>query len=597
MFWDGTRWISIEDAESTAPRPRRRGRFRDLAATLVMMLVLVAMAVPFTGAFAGTGSGTQLLKTWRSTSSVSVYQEGSKAVSYGGRWFTAYYPDYLGGKVRSTNARGASASLRFRGAAVSWIGPVGPTRGKARVYIDGKLVKTVNTYSPRFRPTRVLFQQSWSTNGTHRIKVVSSGTSGHPTVAIDAFAVKVVKTSVVEPPADAGAPVRTPAPDPSQAPDPTPTASDPAAASATPDASPTTSPSVAPQPSPSLAAKPAPTASPTPKPTPKPTPAPTPKPTPTPTPKPTIAPAAGCDATFGQSPSSTTDQSSAISSFLNANKGRTVCFTKGTYRVDAKLGIENWTGTILGQGSTFRRYSNTASSQIIRIVDSHDIVIDHLSVMGPASLSFIQTRTFGSGDREDEHAVSIESVKNITIRGGQFSNTYGDAFYIRARNSSDITPENVLISGVVMTINGRNNISVIGARNLRLTGSAGSNASLHGFDAEPNASSDVLDTITIDNTSFATFDAAHTSSGPGYAVAISPGYANVQARNVQLLDITMDKSMVLVSGYDSSHPASNITVKGCRPSTSTGRGALLQHISGLAFSDNGLLAPHLTDVK
>ena len=615
MFWDGTRWIS-EDADIPGPGPRPRGRFRDVAATLVMMLVLIAMAVPLTGAFAGTGSGTQLLKTWRSTSTVSVYQEGSKAISYSGRWFTAYYPAYLGGKVRSTNARGASASLRFRGAAVSWIGPVGPTRGKARVYIDGKLVKTVNSYSPSFRPTRVLFQKSWSKNGTHRIKVVSSGTSGHPTVAIDAFAVKVVATAV-QPPADAGAPVRTPAPDPSLAPDPTPTASDPAPASpaATPEAVPTTSPSLTPEPTPSLAAKPAPTASPTatpkptpaptpkptPAPTPKPTPAPTPKPTPAPTPKPTpaptIAPAAGCDATFGQSPSSTTDQSSAISSFLNANKGRTVCFTKGTYRVDAKLGIENWTGTILGQGSTFRRYSNSASSQIIRIVDSHDIVIDHLSVMGPASLSFIQTRTFGSGDREDEHAISIESVKNITIRGGQFSNTYGDAFYIRARNSTDITPENVLISGVVMTVNGRNNISVIGARNLRLTGSSGSNASLHGFDAEPNASSDVLDTITIDNTSFATFDAAHTTSGPGYAVAISPGYANVQARNVHLLNITMDKSMVLVTGYDTSHPASNITVTGCRPSTSTGRGALLEHINGLVFSDNGLLAPHLTDVK
>ena len=313
---------------------------------------------------------------------------------------------------------------------------------------------------------------------------------------------------------------------------------------------------------------------------------------PTPTP-------AGCDATFGQAPSSSSDQSSAIASFLRSNKGRTSCFAAGSYRVDGQVSLEGWSGTVLAGGVTFRRYSTSASGPIVRIVQGTGIVIDGLAIRGPASLSFVQTRTFGPGDHEDDHALTIESSDDVTVRRGHFTNTFGDGISVRARNAAgiDAPSRNILLSGLVFDVNGRNNISVISARSLRLTGSRGSNASLHGFDAEPNRSTDVLDGIRIDTTSFSTFDAAHTSSGPGYAVAISPGYANVQARNIDLVNLTMDKAMVLVTGYDSGHPASDVTISGCRPSTSSGRGALLEHIRGLSFTNNGLLEPHLTDVS
>ena len=68
-----------------------------------------------------------------------MYQETSSKISYRGTWATAHNADYLGGKARAAKAGKAKATLKFRGAAVSWVGPIGPTRGKARVYIDGKL--------------------------------------------------------------------------------------------------------------------------------------------------------------------------------------------------------------------------------------------------------------------------------------------------------------------------------------------------------------------------------------------------------------------------------------------------------------------------
>ncbi len=110
----------------------------------------------------------------------------------------------MDGKARSTKARSAKASLQFTGTAIAWVGPVGPSRGKARVYIDGRLVTTVNTWASTFRASRVLFTKSWAKVGTHRISIVANGTPGHPMVALDAFLVR--RERVAQSPAPTPAP-------------------------------------------------------------------------------------------------------------------------------------------------------------------------------------------------------------------------------------------------------------------------------------------------------------------------------------------------------------------------------------------------------
>ena len=80
----------------------------------------------------------------------------------------------------------------FNGSRVSWIGPTGPTRGKAKVYIDGNLKATVDLYSAKFRASTVLFALAIP-DGNHRISVVALGTSNRPVVAIDAFKVVDVR--------------------------------------------------------------------------------------------------------------------------------------------------------------------------------------------------------------------------------------------------------------------------------------------------------------------------------------------------------------------------------------------------------------------
>jgi hypothetical protein len=123
----------------------------------------------------------------------------------------------LGGKAKSSRDRLARATFRFSGNGVSWIGPVGPTRGKAKVYIDGKYAKTVDTYSSAFRPTRVLFKATFTSVRARRLTIVVMGTKGHAMVAIDAIVVRTVRDQPHPQPMTQPGPA-TPTPDPTLTP-------------------------------------------------------------------------------------------------------------------------------------------------------------------------------------------------------------------------------------------------------------------------------------------------------------------------------------------------------------------------------------------
>lgn len=118
------------------------------------------------------------------------FGETSTAIEYAGAWRMARHGGYAGDKVRYATAKGASATFTFTGRRVAWYGPTGPTRGKAKVYIDGKYAKTVDLHRRTFDPRAALFSRSWSEGGEHTIGIVVVGTSGHPMVAIDEFIVR-----------------------------------------------------------------------------------------------------------------------------------------------------------------------------------------------------------------------------------------------------------------------------------------------------------------------------------------------------------------------------------------------------------------------
>lgn len=129
--------------------------------------------------------------SWAESSTISVggISDRGSQVRYTSGWQSAALSSYLGGSVTWTRTAGATATVRFSGRSVAWVGPVGPTRGSARVYIDGRYIGTVSAYASSFAARRVLLAYRAGATGTHTLTIRAAGTSGHPVVALDWFAV------------------------------------------------------------------------------------------------------------------------------------------------------------------------------------------------------------------------------------------------------------------------------------------------------------------------------------------------------------------------------------------------------------------------
>jgi hypothetical protein len=118
------------------------------------------------------------------------YSEKSRRIEYTGTWLVAGHRNYAGGEARQASRTGQTATFTFTGTRVSWYGPVGPTRGKAKVYIDGAYVRTVDLYASRFKARNIVFAKNWAQPATRTLTIEVLGTKGRPVVSIDEFVVR-----------------------------------------------------------------------------------------------------------------------------------------------------------------------------------------------------------------------------------------------------------------------------------------------------------------------------------------------------------------------------------------------------------------------
>ncbi len=130
---------------------------------------------------AGNFSAFSYSATFRAIS----YSESSSAVKFSGTWGLSTSPVYVGGKARVGSVANRSATLSFTGNRVGWLSRTGPQYGSARVYIDGSLVKTVNLNAATVTDRKLVYVKSWSSIGSHSIRIVVVGTAGHPAVVYD----------------------------------------------------------------------------------------------------------------------------------------------------------------------------------------------------------------------------------------------------------------------------------------------------------------------------------------------------------------------------------------------------------------------------
>ena len=124
------------------------------------------------GNFSGLVTGPTVLP--------KLYQETTSLATYAGTWSTATSSGASGGRLRYATRAGASVSFRFIGRAVAVIAPKGSTRGSAKVYVDNVYAGTISLYRSSHGQQVVVFGRSWTTSGTHTVKLVLVGTVRTP---------------------------------------------------------------------------------------------------------------------------------------------------------------------------------------------------------------------------------------------------------------------------------------------------------------------------------------------------------------------------------------------------------------------------------
>lgn len=119
---------------------------------------------------------------------VKLVQQSSTSVHYYGTWYTGYSTSASGGSYRYTSTAGRYAYYTFTGRTIAIAAYKGTALGSFKVYLDGVYKATVSDYATSTQWRRIVYSLN-VTSGTHTIKIVCSGTAGHPRIDLDAFVV------------------------------------------------------------------------------------------------------------------------------------------------------------------------------------------------------------------------------------------------------------------------------------------------------------------------------------------------------------------------------------------------------------------------
>lgn len=127
----------------------------------------------------------------KTANQISV-DDKSNQITYSGTWSNwdknarNYY-----GTEKFSGQTGSYAQFTFVGTDIKWVGAKESNSGIAKVYIDGFLQATVDTYSQNSLYQQVLFSKSGLTNTQHTIKVEVTGTknvsSSGTNIVVDKF--------------------------------------------------------------------------------------------------------------------------------------------------------------------------------------------------------------------------------------------------------------------------------------------------------------------------------------------------------------------------------------------------------------------------
>lgn len=132
------------------------------------------------------------VSAWTSVKKTAVpYDNSSLKFVKSSKWKKSSSSSLYRGSSRYTTTKGAYATMSFKGGKSAYlIATTGPTRGKVKVYVDGKYVKTVSLYSSVTQYRKPILLKSLKGSGTHTVRLVAAPTSTRKRVDIDGLAVE-----------------------------------------------------------------------------------------------------------------------------------------------------------------------------------------------------------------------------------------------------------------------------------------------------------------------------------------------------------------------------------------------------------------------
>jgi subtilisin len=190
-----TRWTATDEGSGIARvelRERRAGGSWSLVASGGATFLERSARLPFTKAVghrinAWDAAGNPSASAYGPDVTLTQYYEATSIATYGGTWKRVALSSALGGATKYATAAGASVTVRFSGRSIGWVSIVSPTRGSAKVYLDGAYQRTVSLTGTT--ATRRLVYAASVAPGPHTLRIVVVGTSGHPRVDVDGFVV------------------------------------------------------------------------------------------------------------------------------------------------------------------------------------------------------------------------------------------------------------------------------------------------------------------------------------------------------------------------------------------------------------------------
>jgi subtilisin len=120
---------------------------------------------------------------------LTAVDDRSSSIARGGSWSGTSRTSAYRSTLLGSTQKGASLSFAFTGHAIAVVGPRSLSHGRAKVYVDGVYITTINMRTTASTSRVVAFTQAFPSGGTHRIKLVALGLDPARLFRLDAFVV------------------------------------------------------------------------------------------------------------------------------------------------------------------------------------------------------------------------------------------------------------------------------------------------------------------------------------------------------------------------------------------------------------------------